>query len=69
MTDNILTFGSNFFGQLGIGDQVRDRPPYFPVFFGRHGDTALNSKDILDIQCGSEFSLVLGTRGQVYIDN
>ena len=65
MADNVLAFGSNFFGQLGIGDSVREYPPCFPVAFGRHGDNSLNSKDIQDIQCGSEFSLVLGTRGQV----
>jgi len=65
MSDDIVAYGSNFFGQLGIGDTIRKGQPYEAVSFGRCGDNYVNAKDIQDIQCGSEFTVTMGTKGQV----
>ena len=64
--DNILVFGSNACGQMGIGETVRQVPHYCPVPFGMLEENNIETKDILDIQCGSQFTVLLTTKGQVY---
>jgi alpha-tubulin suppressor-like RCC1 family protein len=65
--DKILCIGSNFCGQLGIGDKNRDMPPYCPVPFGQLQENLIEMKDIQDIQCGSQFTVVLATSGALSI--
>ena len=64
-SEKIVCFGSNVCGQLGIGETVRNVPPYFPVPFGLLEENATERKDVQDIQCGSQFTVLLTTSGQV----
>jgi alpha-tubulin suppressor-like RCC1 family protein len=64
-SESIYCFGSNFSGQLGIGDKVREVPPYCPYPFGNFKENNIEAKDIQDIQCGAQFTLMLATSGQV----
>ncbi len=64
-TDKILAFGSNVSGQMGLGDTVREVPDYCPVPFGMLEENNVEMKDIQDIQCGSQFTVLLTTSGQV----
>mmetsp|Transcript_24318 Transcript_24318/g.35630 ORF Transcript_24318/g.35630 Transcript_24318/m.35630 type:complete len:598 (+) Transcript_24318:102-1895(+) len=63
--DEFLCTGCNFFGQLGIGYAYRSSPPHVPVRFGVTDSSALEPEDIQDIQCGTQFSVVLTTDGQL----
>ena len=73
--DQIIATGCNFFGQLGIGMSRRSDPPYVPVTFGtgdgrirgRAGPNKLDPLEVADIQCGSQFSLLLKTNGSIEI--
>lgn len=60
----IFCFGSNFFGQFGVGTRARQNDIYAPEIFGTSGES-LNPSDIDDIQCGSQFTAVLKKNGQV----
>ena len=64
-TDKIFAFGSNVSGQMGLGDTVRQMPDYCPVPFGMLEENNVEMKDIQDIQCGSQFTVLLTTSGQV----
>lgn len=64
--NRVVCVGSNFFGQLGVGTGARKRPAFCPVDFG----TAAGTDDRLimdstDIQCGSNFTVLLDENGQV----
>lgn len=73
--DEIVCSGCNFFGQLGIGMSRRADPPYVPVNFGvgdgkvrgSHGARKLDPLEVADIQCGTQFSLLLKTNGGIEI--
>jgi alpha-tubulin suppressor-like RCC1 family protein len=61
----IFCFGSNYFGQLGIGSRVRDNP-YSPSPFGftsDESDESIDYDDVEDVQCGSNFTIVLSKAG------
>lgn len=65
----VLCFGSNFFGQLGIGRLVRQSSSS-PCAFGSPSVEvidAIRSGDIADIQCGAEFTVVLYKDGRLMI--
>ena len=66
-----ICFGSNFYGQLGIGDVQRPSAST-PFRFGRleiddknKSDSDLKVDIISDIQCGSKFTVVLYNNGQM----
>ena len=67
--NRVVCVGSNFFGQLGIGNGERKRPGFCPVVFGvpdnerEEGNRLV--QDSVDIQCGSTFTAVLDESGQV----
>lgn len=66
-----ICFGSNFYGQLGIGDAQRPSAST-PFRFGRldineadKTDSDLKVNIISDVQCGSKFTVVLYNNGQM----
>jgi alpha-tubulin suppressor-like RCC1 family protein len=68
----ISCVGSNFFGQLGVGNNNHRDNHYEDVPFGRPIDSdqqsgGLDYKDVIDIQCGSNFSLLLKSSGKIFI--
>mmetsp|Transcript_16577 Transcript_16577/g.24937 ORF Transcript_16577/g.24937 Transcript_16577/m.24937 type:complete len:602 (+) Transcript_16577:124-1929(+) len=65
--DELLCTGCNFFGQLGIGYAYRSSPPYVPVQFGVTDTESLEPHEVQDIQCGTQFSVVLKVDGQLSI--
>ena len=67
-SEYILCFGSNFSGQLGIGDKTREIPSFCPYPFGCLKEKSIDVKDIHDIQCGSQFTVLLTTSGQVLLN-
>jgi len=67
-SEYILCFGSNFSGQLGIGDKIREIPSFCPYPFGCLKEKSIDAKDIHDIQCGSQFTVLLTTSGQVLLN-
>jgi alpha-tubulin suppressor-like RCC1 family protein len=65
----ILCVGNNFFGQLGIGTRRRDSS-FIPSAFGDSGvesDEGAALMDVGDIQCGSQFTVVLNKNGSLRI--
>jgi alpha-tubulin suppressor-like RCC1 family protein len=59
----ILGFGSNSFGQLGLGNKVVRDNKYSPVEFGKSDETECNVEEVEDIACGSQFTVVLYKNG------
>ena len=58
--------GCNFFGQLGVGYRARPQPAYIPCIFGENEmESCLNSHEISDIQCGTQFTCVIKKNGEV----
>ena len=81
-TNKVIGVGSNFYGQLAIGNRVRSHPPFIPTQFGSSSNGKASSKvdekasksthsvdvnSIKDIQCGSTFSVMLDMSGQIRI--
>lgn len=65
-TTAILCCGSNFFGQLGIGNLIRENN-FIPQHFGHNGN-AVDTTDIsniVDIQCGAQFTIALYKDGSL----
>lgn len=66
----ILCFGSNFFGQLGLGiDGSRENSPAVPCQFAPTDDGQVRAQleKVIDIQCGAQFSVALMKAGCLYI--
>jgi alpha-tubulin suppressor-like RCC1 family protein len=63
MTD-ILACGTNFFGQLGIGDREREEPTD-QVPFAVSDEQVLDHASVADIQCGAQFTVVLQKSGTI----
>lgn len=66
-SDKIICFGSNFYGQLGLdANNIELGGPFDRHDFGKdENGNELNCSDIKDIQCGSQFTVVLKRDGQV----
>eukprot|EP01035_Chromulina_nebulosa_P020662 gene20662-26789_t len=66
----ILCFGANGFGQLGIGHIKRDSNHEIKIF-GRATDDNTNNfvinSNIVDIQCGSQFTIAIYNNGSIWI--
>jgi alpha-tubulin suppressor-like RCC1 family protein len=63
----IICFGSNFFGQLGLGKR-RSRPSScIASEFGVSDDFQLDPATVMDIGCGSQFSVVLSRQGDLLL--
>lgn len=62
----LLCFGSNYFGQLGVGIDRRSNL-HEPLVFGRSSDSYIPADDVVDIQCGGNFTTVLVTDGTVMV--
>lgn len=58
----IVCFGSNYFGQLGCGGASR-RDAHTPITFGESEDGKLDSESVIDVSCGSHFTVVLEKKG------
>ena len=58
----IFATGSNFFGQLGTGSRVRESL-YSPTPFGSPDEQGVDEEKVQDIQCGSQFTVVLYKNG------
>lgn len=63
----ILGAGSNFFGQLGLGYKERNESEKEATFFGNSDESALDTEQVSDIQCGSQFTVVLTKNGSLNI--
>jgi alpha-tubulin suppressor-like RCC1 family protein len=61
----IVCFGTNFFGQFGCGLKPRQPELFHPEVFGISDEESLDPSDVADIQCGSQFTVVLKKDGQV----
>jgi hypothetical protein len=58
--------GCNFFGQLGLGYRSRPQPSHIPCKFGENEmDSCINSDEVQDIQCGTQFTVVIKKNGEV----
>jgi alpha-tubulin suppressor-like RCC1 family protein len=66
----LIGFGLNTFGQLGIGSRVR-KEGYVPTKFGvpKEGESSdlPSAEDIADIQCGCHSTIVLDKNGDIRI--
>lgn len=63
---SILACGSNFFGQLGVGDRERSNP-YDQTLLAVSEDQALDHDSVADVQCGAQFTVVLNKSGSLGI--
>jgi len=64
----ILCFGSNFFGQLGLGSQSSRQFSSVPVpFASLDGSSGISPDEVKDIQCGAQFSVILKKSGNLSI--
>lgn len=71
--DELVCAGCNFFGQLGIGMAHRSSPPDVLTPFGvgdgkvrgAYGPRRLDPEEVADVQCGTQFSVVLKTNGMI----
>lgn len=62
----IICFGENTFGQLGIADMRRDHPySHFPFAISK--DNTLDHDTVVDVQCGSKFTVALDIAGRVSV--
>lgn len=57
--------GCNFFGQLGLGYRSRTQPSYIPCKFGENEIERIQRNEIQDIQCGTQFTVLIKTNGEV----
>jgi len=56
-TGQIYTFGNNYKGQLGLGDEIdKNVPTLIP-----------NLEDVVQISAGESHSLILSNNGQIYV--
>jgi alpha-tubulin suppressor-like RCC1 family protein len=60
----LFATGSNFFGQIGIGNRKRESL-YLPTPFGCTEDDSLDASLIEDYQCGNQFTAVLLKNGSI----
>jgi alpha-tubulin suppressor-like RCC1 family protein len=63
--ERLLCTGGNFFGQLGIGYRTRSQPPDVPSTFGENGMEQITPGEVQDIQCGTQFTVVVKRNGEV----
>jgi hypothetical protein len=64
--EQLLCTGCNFFGQLGIGYRTRPQPDHVPSTFGENGmGEQITPEEIQDIQCGTQFTVVVKKTGEV----
>ena len=66
MSAMILAAGSNYYGQLGIGSTVRDNNSIL-IHFGTCDEFELSMKDVADIACGGQMSVVIHKNGKVSV--
>jgi alpha-tubulin suppressor-like RCC1 family protein len=62
----IICVGSNFYGQLGIGDVVRPGPSTMHMY-GHSEGSVLPHDQVRDVQCGSLVTVVLDMNGQIQV--
>jgi alpha-tubulin suppressor-like RCC1 family protein len=61
----IVCVGSNFYGQLSIGDVVRSNPATPHLFGHSDGEESLDHNTVQDVQCGAQVTVVLDSDGQI----
>ena len=65
LSEELLCCGSNFFGQLGIGYRTRSSSSFLPIQFCLNEMNQLDSNEIYDIQCGTQFTVIIKKNGEV----